>query len=169
MPVTYTPIASVTISTNASVTFSSIPATYTDLRVVCSARSAITAATDDFCGLTTTFGPAVYSYTRIVGNGSTATSNGFTNGTVLVYGQIVGNNTTFGTYSTATIDFMNYSNTTTFKTILSRCSDTNIATNATVNLWRDTSAISTINLFPLGSPQQFQTGSTFTLYGIKAA
>jgi hypothetical protein len=169
MPVTYTPIASVTISTNASVTFSSIPSTYTDLRVVCSARSANAATTDDFCGMTTAFGPAVYSYTRVVGNGSTATSNRFAGGTVLVYGQIVGNNTAFGTYSTATIDFMNYSNTTTFKTILSRCSETNIATSAIVNLWRDTSAISTIVLFPLNSPQQFQTGSTFTLYGIKSA
>ncbi len=64
------------------------------------------------------------------------------------------------------INVMNYSNTTTYKTILSRSSD--LYTEASVNLWRNTAAITSIIIGAQGA-YTFSAGSTFTLYGIKAA
>jgi len=67
------------------------------------------------------------------------------------------------------VDFMNYSNTTTYKTWLAREGNgTNGYVSALVGLWRNTNAITQIKVLNTGSGN-FATGSTFTLYGIKAA
>jgi hypothetical protein len=66
---------------------------------------------------------------------------------------------------------MNYSNSTTFKTILSRAnvaSGTYPGTEAAVNLWRSTSVIDTIKVFP-DPTETFGAGTMLTLYGITAA
>jgi hypothetical protein len=63
---------------------------------------------------------------------------------------------------------MNYSNTTTYKTVLLRSNNASAITVATVGLWRSTSAINTIKIYADGAAV-FSVGSTFTLYGIKAA
>jgi hypothetical protein len=62
---------------------------------------------------------------------------------------------------------MNYSNATTYKTALARTSEDGVAA-AYVGLWRSTSAITSITI-DKGSSDNFASGSTFTLYGIKAA
>jgi hypothetical protein len=66
---------------------------------------------------------------------------------------------------------MNYSNATTFKTVLSRGNRASAETAADVNLYRSTSALTRIDLAMGGSfpTNNFATGSTFTLYGIAAA
>jgi hypothetical protein len=72
-------------------------------------------------------------------------------------------------YSNAIINIQNYSNTTTYKTALLR---SNLATgtypgvDAFVGLWRSTSAITSITILPASN--NLLSGSTFTLYGIKA-
>ena len=63
---------------------------------------------------------------------------------------------------------MNYANTTTNKTVLLRNNNTAFGTEAQVGLWRSTSAINTIKLY-LDRAEYYVVGSTFTLYGIKAA
>jgi hypothetical protein len=72
-----------------------------------------------------------------------------------------------------TCHFMNYSNSTTYKTMLGRqgtASSTAGGASLTVSLWRNTSAITSIQLqLDFGSSNRWYTGSTFTLYGIKAA
>ena len=62
---------------------------------------------------------------------------------------------------------MNYANTTTYKTILGRWgSSANNQTRISVGLWRSTAAITSFTITPsLG----IAAGSSFTLYGIKAA
>jgi hypothetical protein len=66
---------------------------------------------------------------------------------------------------------MNYSNATTYKTWLSRNNRASASnapgTEALVGLWRSTSAITELVIGLTGG--NFDTGSTFTLYGIKAA
>jgi hypothetical protein len=62
---------------------------------------------------------------------------------------------------------MNYSNTTTYKTILERANQPQAVTNSIVGLWRSTSAISTITMTT--SSGTVSAGSTFTLYGILKA
>jgi hypothetical protein len=167
MAVTYTPITSQTLSSATnSVTFSSISGTYTDLVVVCNSTisnnggGAYMAFNGDTSGTN-------YSQTFLYGTGSAAGSTRTTNsvGTAnWVGGQIGGmSNTTPSTY---VINVINYSNTTTYKTILSRSSD--LYTEASVNLWRNTAAITSIIIGAQGA-YTFSAGSTFTLYGIKAA
>ena len=67
---------------------------------------------------------------------------------------------------TAIINVQNYSNSTTYKTTLSRHS-TQFA-GAFVGTWRNTAAITSITIINLGAGG-FASGSTFTLYGITAA
>ena len=66
--------------------------------------------------------------------------------------------------------FMNYSNTTTYKTLLSRSGTLGgsyTGTTLIAGLWRSTSAITSILVGC--TTNTFVAGSTFTLYGIKAA
>jgi hypothetical protein len=65
--------------------------------------------------------------------------------------------------------FMSYSNTTTYKTVLGRSSVTDFRVAAIIGLWRSTSAINTVSLRCDNASYNFTAGSTFTLYGIKAA
>lgn len=164
---TYTPIATTTLTTSAAnVTFSSIPGTYTDLVLVGNMLGG-TGGTSDFTVLMQVNSDtgSNYSTTRLIGDGSSATSIRNSNQT---YARI----NTSGYLSTTVpqtniIHFQNYSNTTTFKTVLSRSSQADNVALAGVNLWRSTAAISTIYIY-LDSGT-FGFGSTFTLYGITAA
>jgi hypothetical protein len=67
----------------------------------------------------------------------------------------------------AIVNIINYSNTTTYKTLLGRGNTSASRIQATVGLWRSTSAINRIDLNIQGD--NFAVGSTFTLYGIAAA
>jgi hypothetical protein len=64
---------------------------------------------------------------------------------------------------------LNYANTTTYKTIISRGDSAGFWNIANVALWRKTpEAITSITVFPAGL-NNWIAGSTFTLYGITAA
>lgn len=159
MPKTYEPIATYTVSGSpaANYTFSSIPATYTDL--VCVIDGTTTSLED----ITAQFNGDTgnnYSYTAVIGSGSAASSGRQINQPQILIGGL-------GTVQGGSIfNFMNYSNTTTYKTALSRVNVANWSVSAKVSLWRSTSAI---NAIKFAHPNSFAVGSTFTLYGIKAA
>jgi hypothetical protein len=161
MPSTYEPIATQTLgSTASSVTFSSIPSTYTDLVLVVNSIGSGTSYMKVKCnGDTTT---ANYSTTILEGDGSAASSLRYSN---TVYLAMIGTVTT--TIGNQIVHFMNYSNTTTFKTILAR-DNSSIRTRANVALFKSTAAISSLEIDVPDAPN-FAAGSTFTLYGIKAA
>lgn len=101
-----------------------------------------------------------YSYTRMNGNGSAASSDRIANFGIIDAGY------TDTTRATSIIHIMNYSNTTTFKTTLIRANSTAEGTGAFSALWRNTAAITSITL---GGLNNIQAGSTFSLYGIAAA
>jgi hypothetical protein len=163
MPATYEPIATHTFSGSTnSVTFSSIPATYTDLRLVMAYNIGSELVQARFNGDTA----SNYSCTNLYGNGTTASSNRRSNFTEARLG-LEGVNTT--SEGVLTVDFMDYSNTTTYKTVLSRCNHAAQSVNARVNLWRSTTAINTILISTLNASWNFTSGDTATLYGIKAA
>ena len=166
MPKTYEPIATQTLgSAAASVTFSSISGTYTDLVLVIGNLTA--SATGQ--GLNLQFNSDTgsnYSVTHLSGNGSSAASGRQTSASNIQAGYaVVGASTTEP--STIIINVQNYSNSTTNKTVIARTSLAGSEVDANVGLWRNTAAINTIRIFT-GSANM-QTGSTFTLYGIKAA
>jgi hypothetical protein len=65
------------------------------------------------------------------------------------------------------VNVMNYANSTTYKTTLSRADAANEELTAIVGLWRSTAAITSIKV-AADAGINFSTGSTFTLYGIKS-
>jgi hypothetical protein len=164
MPSTYDKITAYTVpSAQATYTFSSIPATYTDLVLVMQAKNSVG---DSNVRLRFNSDTASnYSSTFLDGNGTSAFSSRVTNATFAYldnYGQIQNN---FN--SSIIVNIMNYSNTTTFKTLIARANNAAKGVDAIVSLWRSTAAITSITLSQGGN--NFDTGSTFTLYGIKAA
>jgi hypothetical protein len=158
---TYTPIATTTVSgtSTSSVSFSSFSG-YTDLILV------INGSVGSNCGLQMKFNSdsgSNYSFTRITGDGSSATSDRSSNATFMELGYYL---------STAqnmnVIHIMNYSNSTTYKTVLNRASanTANIGAQAYAELWRSTAAITSLAVTASGN---YSNGTTFTLYGIAAA
>ena len=164
MPITYTPIATTTLaSAAASYTFSSIPSTYTDLVLVATARN--TTATYTATIRVNGDSGSNYSSTQLYGDGTTAGSNRDTSRTSIdnIYAASSADAANF--FNTTLVHIMNYSNATTYKTMLSR-SNLGIQIAASIGLWRNTAAITSVGIF---SASNFATGSTFTLYGIQAA
>lgn len=163
MPTTYEPIATTTISGTStfSVTFSSFSG-YTDLIVIVNASAA--GDSNFFLRVNGDTGTN-YSTTNLTGTGSAAGSSGQSSVDKIL--AIRGGFLRTTPPAVAVFNFQNYANTTTFKTILSRGNQTDVIVNAQVNLWRSTSAITSINFFV--DNFNYSAGSTFTLYGIKAA
>ena len=155
MPSTYTPIATPTLGRAASsVTFSSISAAYTDIVMVFNGSLSVgSGLTFQVNGATSGF-----SDTFLIGYGSSASSGRDSNVTSSFFADIGTTN------STAILNFMNYSNTTTFKTVLSRGSAAGNGVSASVGLYRSTSAITEIKI--LSPSGNITTGSTFSLYGV---
>ena len=166
MPATYEPIATTTLgSAAASITFSSIPATYTDLRLV-------------FVGTTTTGGSGYcrfnsdsgsnYSATYLRGDGSTASSARSSN-----YDRVPFGDGDYGISTSVpeldTIDIFSYAGSTNKTCLVTISPDKNGSgtLGRTVSLWRNTAAITSITLTNGGT--NWATGTTATLYGIKNA
>jgi hypothetical protein len=159
---TYTPIASQTLgSAAASVTFSSIPQGYTDLVLVDNAKSASGGGDSELDVRFNGDSGSNYSTTFLYGNGSSASSGRASNQSYIYISR------TDETAGLGISHFQNYSNSTTYKTVLSRGNSTNYVF-AWVGLWRSTSAITSMT-FTRNGGLNFTSGSTFTLYGIAAA
>ena len=166
MPATYEPIASQTLGSDAaSVTFSSIAAVWTDLVLVTSTRSDIASGSDHvgirFNGDTA----GNYSSTYVYGTGSGASSGRLTDDVSIPTGRHINSSTE---YSTGVAHIMSYANANVFTTVLSSGSTASAITIRYVGLWRNTAAVTSIVLVPI-SASNFRSGSTFALYGIKAA
>ncbi len=160
---TYTPIATTTLgSATNSVSFSSIAGTYTDLVLIINS-SLSTGGGNPRLQLNGVTGTS-YSQTWVSGNGTSASSGRFSNFNHVYFGQGSG---TANTQSNTVIHFMNYSNTTTNKTFLLRYNDTTEGVFQNVGLFRSTSAIDSIQITTQAG--NFNSGSTFTLYGIASA
>ena len=168
MAATYEPIATTTlVSSSASFTFSSIPGTYTDIRLVI---VPITGTTSDdnfvlrFNGDTT--GNTLYSMTKLSGNGTTASSSRIGNDEW--WNLIVGRGVS-STPTLQTVDLFSYAGST-FKTgLITGQADNNGSGTVVrqVGLYRSTSAITQITVSTLSN--NLVAGTTATLYGIKNA
>lgn len=161
MTTTYDKIATTTVSGSsvANVTFSSISGSYTDLVMISVHKN-----TGGAGNLKLQFNSDTgsnYSFTYVYGNGSSASSALSSNQDAIIFGQA--DSTQF---LVNICNINNYSNSTTNKTTLSRSSDngnTYSSTGAIVGLWRNTGAITNIKIF---GDSNIAIGSTFTLYGI---
>ena len=161
MASTYEKIATNTLgSATATITFSSISGSYTDLVLIASVK--LTSSNTDrlilqFNGDT----GSNYSITYLTGDGTTASSGRASSASEMNF-----YNQSTSIFSTNIIQIINYSNSTTYKTAIGRTSTADISVFVTAGLWRNTASITQVDV---KSPNTFTTGSTFTLYGIKAA
>jgi hypothetical protein len=170
MPGTYEKIATTTLGSNQTdITLSSIPATYTDLVLIFQYAS----QQNDYNAFIRFNSDTGSNYSRVYANGSPsgATSARNSNINYLYFTPNIGAGTSLNTPGLLIANVLNYSNTTTYKTILVR-------DNATRNdgaqqsmmvagLWRSTSAINSVTVGT--NAGYLVAGTSITIYGIKAA
>jgi hypothetical protein len=171
----YEPLAVATVPSGgvASITFGSIPQTYTHLQIRVFAqtnratygRDAIKINVNSDTGNN-------YSWHEVFGDGSGAFTNAFSS---VALGQLAEVGTGVGsTFGVAVIDLLDYANTSKYKTIRSLFGGDHNGTIAgfggTVGiystLWQSTTALSSVTLAPVNG-SQFNQYSSFALYGIK--
>lgn len=164
---TYVVLDTKTVTSSvASVSFTSIPQTYTDLVLICN----FFCTNDSVNSYVSVNGStAGYSKTNLAGSGSSATSGRQTSTSqwTMSDGPLGSGSTTAPMYMQ--MQFQNYANTTTYKTMLARqniIGATYNGTVASVNLWANTAAINRIDVYPQSGAGNVAAGSTFTLYGI---
>jgi len=174
MAATYEKIATTTLASNqGTVTFSSIPQTYTDLRLIVNGGYVDAGFLLGVrVGNGSVNADSNYSYTVLRGDGSSATSVRKSNMTL----GALNSQSSVNVNHTFIAEFQNYSNTTTYKTWLSRSGLGSGNTEVLVSLWRSTAAIDTIAIAESGDGGSgsfnygnMLAGSTFTLYGILKA
>jgi hypothetical protein len=168
MPLTYEPIATTTLGSAAStITFSSIPSTYTDLRVVI--NTTLT-ANGDITFRINNDSSSLYSFTNLYGYNGTNVYTGVSNNRTSI-GINSGTTTSSLQPIFATLDVMSYGGSTNKTVLLTSAQDLNgnnySSVEVAVGLYRSTTAINSIT-FLLASTT-FKIGTTATIYGIKAA
>ena len=163
MASTYTPIATTTLgSAQATITFNSL-GSYTDLILV--ANYGLSSSGTAYFYTNGNSGTSNFSTTILAGDGSSARSGRTSSSSIGRINYYANSPTTIsGNYI---LNFQNYGNSTTYKTVLARSNNAATGTEATVTLVSSTSAITSITLDNSGG--NYLAGSTFTLYGIQAA
>jgi hypothetical protein len=167
----YESIATVTVGAggSSSISFSSIPSTYSHLQIRGISRSTFSNAGGDYLALTFNSDTgANYAQHQIGGNGTSVGAAAYTsqNSGYIQRGTAALNlSNTFGAFI---FDVLDYTNTNKYKTVrnLGGYEDN---TNGTIylasDLWMSTSAITSLSLAP--STGNFSQYSHFALYGIK--
>ena len=161
---TKVPLLSTTLSATASsVTFSALSQSYTDLVLVCKILPTGSVVYGPYIYFNEEFnGSTNYSHSCIEGRGNSATYNRTSSQNAAYTSWNVG----LSGVSTLIVNFNNYSNTSTYKTFLSRSNDTTGSypgTSLSLGMWRSTSALTSITI---SWPGTFDIGSKFDLYGI---
>ena len=143
MAATYEPLATTTLGSNqTSVTFNSFSG-YTDLVLVANVKATNGTTGRWFKVVLNSDTGSNYSITYIQGNGSSATSGRYSNRSDGCFMGL----TNSTNYIPIIINFENYANATTYKTMISRSSAVSSdGVMSCVGLWRSTSAITSISV-----------------------
>ena len=160
---TYKLITSTTVGSggSASVTLSNIPQTYSDLRILVSAR---TSSSGNYFTILPNGSSANGSNKRIYGNGSTIAS--YSGSEIFSYvGFASQNGNTFGNAEIYIPKYTGSNNKAFSIEAISEHNDTNAEASLIAGLWSSSSAITSIQFTP--STGTFIQNSTFHLYGIK--
>ena len=174
VPNSYESISTVSVTSNtASVTFSSIPATYTHLQIRGINRLS-TAGTDTLSTIMQFNSDTGSNYTTshvLYGTGASASAGASgTSQTSMVMVNTPKDGNTASAFGIFVCDILDYANTNKYKTI--RClggydgNDTNGIVTFRSSAWMNTNAVTSITLAP--SNDNFVQYSHFALYGIKA-
>lgn len=154
-------LANTTVGTSGTVTFSSIPNTYRDLRIIIRVGGTTSTGSGITFNSDTNYS-ANYSRIVITGNGTSASS--FANSGS---GNPAANHDAgaLRTDGNLTIDILDYSATDKHKTFLSRQDAAGNESTALVGRWASTSAVTSIMLAN-DSGTGLSSGTTVCLYGI---
>jgi hypothetical protein len=169
LPNTYTLISSNVLTTaTASVTFSAIPATFTDLVVRFSVRGDQATNISDFTLRFNSDSASNYSETRLLGyNGTNVLSDRLSSQTNIQNITVNGASSTASTFSNGEIYLPNYTSTANKPISVFDVVENNSATSnqllADAVLYRNSTAISSATFTANGN---FVSGSSFYLYGI---
>lgn len=160
---TYEPISTYTVSsTDTTITFNSIPATYTDLRLIASEK--YTTGTNCFIRFNNDSGS---NYSRIVCYGGTTYGGSLTSSKNFnqteSYIHVANGTSSIPKYTT--IDIFNYLATSSYKPFMMVEGSPDDYWSRAICLYRGSSAISRIDL--IVNTGSWSAGSIFTLYGIK--
>jgi len=165
----YESIASATgTGSSGTITFSSIPGTYTSLQIRCTSQLS---STSNYAILrpNNDSSTANYTFHSMYGDGSTVTADGYITGMDGAY-SVNGTSSTQNASAVGMgiVDIIDYASTTKYKTFRSITGYDNNGTGIIFlisSLWKDTTAISSLTIVAQGG--NFTTGTTFALYGTK--
>jgi len=154
-------------SAAASVTFSSIPATYTDLVIRASIRSDV-ATTGGALNLVVNSQTSGFSSTNVFGDGTAAASERKTAETKYIFRRsVTGTSNTSNTFASVEIYIPNYAGTIAKVASAFLVTENNTTSDAQINVFANlntnTAAITDLSL----QFTNFVSGSSFYLYGIK--
>jgi hypothetical protein len=164
---TYVKIASVSVGAGGAATmaFSSIPSTYTDLVLLYSARASEPTGTFYEVSVTLNGSTSGFTAKQLYGDGSTAASSSPTTRQVGLIGNVA---TTSNTFNNNQVYFPNYAGFTNKSYSVDAVTENNATTayaNIVAGLWSNTAAINAISIAVTSG--NFVQYSTATLYGIK--
>jgi hypothetical protein len=164
----YESIATFSPSGVTTVTFSSIPSTYTHLQLRLLTRTA-TSASDFIAMRFNGDSGSNYGFHSLFGNGASAGASSSTPDTVIAW-NIADGGDAASVFNACVFDILDYANTNKYKT--ARFLEGHDFNGSGVielrsGAWRNTAAITSIQVFTFGP--NFATGSSIALYGIKGA
>ena len=171
MPTTYEPISTTTLTVGVSqIKFENIPQTYTDLKIIGNFLANGTEQTVALRFNNSPGGSTLYSTIQMEANSGGNTINSYQDSSA-DYIEIGRTASTTTTYASCYVDVFQYT-ASIFRTVLTTTANCDVATNnsrffTNVGMYRNTTAVNEIQLLLFSN--SFSSGSTFTLYGIKAA
>jgi hypothetical protein len=175
----YDSIATTTIGSGGatSITFNSIPSSYTHLQVRGITRNAANVGGDDVQLRINADSGTNYDWHEVYASRSTASVYAQTSGTGVNYMRVSHNtaDASFGTskFNGLVIDILDYANTsknTTVRTIWGADNNATGYTGLSSGLWLNTSAVTSLTIYPYNQgSNNFAEYTQLALYGIKAA
>jgi hypothetical protein len=177
----YESIESVTLtSATSTISFTSIPATYTHLQIIGIGRTTNTAdpatcPNADFLMRFNGDTGSNYAFHLLYGNTSSATGYALASQTYMFAGRLTNSAAIASNFGTSVIDILDYKNTNKNKVVRILTGTDNNGTGSfsgfaslESGLWSNTAAITSITLLPTSSAN-FTQYSSFALYGIKGS
>jgi hypothetical protein len=172
-PNSYASIQTVTVGVGgaSSITFSSIPSTYTHLQIRSIAQATTVSALEDitfYLNSDTTY-TNYYSH-RLSGNGTSASAAAIQAATYYLYPGVISGSTSTNIFGGLVVDILDYANTSKNKTTRTLSGvDLNGSgqVGLTSGLWMSTAAVTSVTFQIPNALKLINQYSSFALYGVK--